>query len=170
MLTIYSGPAFGNGKATVDNAEKYWKTVGCALFGKKNVFWYTLRDANPENEVKFAITNDLSTTPRYDLSCPSNVQLPSASSTPGSSSNSTSSGNSNNSTGSARPTSGAQTSGAAAPSGAGAGTPNCLRLWSSPGDRRRCWLVRLHCELDGHGSVRCLCVRCFRFVNVNNIA
>lgn len=120
----YSGPAFGKGEASVDNAEKYWKTVGCALFGKKNVFWYTLRDANPENEVKFAITDDLSTTPRYDLSCPSNVQLPSAqtSSSP-SSSNSTSSGNSNNSTGSANPTGGAQSSGAAKPSGSGAGSP-----------------------------------------------
>ncbi|OAL03978.1 glycoside hydrolase [Phaeosphaeriaceae sp. SRC1lsM3a] len=115
----YSGPAFGAADASVDNAQKYWKTVGCALFGKKNVFWYTLRDANPENEVKFAITDNLSTTPRYDLSCPSNVELPSAQSG-GSSNNSTSSsGSSNNSTGSASATGGAQSSGAARPSGSG---------------------------------------------------
>lgn len=56
----YSGPAFGSADATVDNAGKYWKTVGCALFGKRNVFWYTLRDANPENKVKFAITDNVS--------------------------------------------------------------------------------------------------------------
>jgi len=120
----YSGPSFGVAEASVDNAEKYWKTVGCALFGKKNVFWYTLRDANPENKVKFAITDNLSTTPRYDLSCPSNVQLPSSKATPSGSSNSTSpSGSSNNSTGSASPTGGAQSSGAAAPNGAGSGSP-----------------------------------------------
>jgi glucan endo-1,3-beta-D-glucosidase len=75
----YSGPTFGNADATVENAGKYWKDVGCALFGKRNVFWYTLRDANPANKVKFAVTDNLSTTPRYDLSCPNKVDLPVAS-------------------------------------------------------------------------------------------
>ncbi|KAH7061936.1 glycoside hydrolase superfamily [Paraphoma chrysanthemicola] len=75
----YSGPKFGAADATVDNAGKYWKDVGCALFGKRNVFWYTLRDANPENKVKFAITDNLNTKPRYDLTCAANVQLPSVS-------------------------------------------------------------------------------------------
>jgi glucan endo-1,3-beta-D-glucosidase len=74
----YSGPTFGAADATVENAGKYWKEVGCALFGKKNVFWYTLRDANPENKVKFAISDNLSTKPRYDLSCPEKKQLPSS--------------------------------------------------------------------------------------------
>lgn len=72
----YSGPAFGAAQATLSNAGKYWKDVGCALFGKKNVFWYTLRDANPENKVKFAITDKLSTKPRFDLSCPEEKSLP----------------------------------------------------------------------------------------------
>lgn len=84
----YSGPTFGKADATVDNAGRYWKEVGCALFGKKNVFWYTLRDANPANQVKFAITDNLSTKPRYDLSCPSKAELPVAS--PSSSGSSTS--------------------------------------------------------------------------------
>ncbi|KAJ4990928.1 glucan endo-1,3-beta-glucosidase eglC 2 [Stagonosporopsis vannaccii] len=66
----YTGPAFGAAEATVDNAGEYWQDVGCKLFGKHNVFWYTLRDANPDNEVKFAITDNLSTTPRYNLTCP----------------------------------------------------------------------------------------------------
>ncbi|KAF2829557.1 glycoside hydrolase [Ophiobolus disseminans] len=83
----YSGPAFGNADATVENAGKYWKEVGCALFGKKNVFWYTLRDANPANKVKFAVSDNLDTKPRYDLSCPTKVDLPVAS--PMSSNNST---------------------------------------------------------------------------------
>ncbi|KAF1944360.1 GPI-anchored cell wall beta-1,3-endoglucanase EglC [Clathrospora elynae] len=73
----FSGPDFGAAQATVDNAGKYWKDVGCSLFGKKNVFWYTLRDANPENKVKFAITDQLSTKPRFDLSCPEQSELPS---------------------------------------------------------------------------------------------
>lgn len=66
----YTGPAFGAADATVDNAGEYWQEVGCKLFGKRNVFWYTLRDANPDNEVKFAITDNLSTTPRFNLTCP----------------------------------------------------------------------------------------------------
>ncbi|KAF7442180.1 GPI-anchored cell wall beta-1,3-endoglucanase EglC [Pyrenophora tritici-repentis] len=72
----YSGPDFGKAKSTVDNAAKYWTDVGCSLFGKRNTFWYTLRDANPANKVKFAITDNLSTTPRFNLSCPAKKDLP----------------------------------------------------------------------------------------------
>jgi len=71
----YTGPDFGAAKSTVDNAAKYWKDVGCALFGKKNVFWYTLRDSNPANKVKFAIA-DNQWKPRFDLSCPEQKNLP----------------------------------------------------------------------------------------------
>jgi glucan endo-1,3-beta-D-glucosidase len=87
----YSGPSFGAGKATVDNAGEYWQDVGCKLFGKKNVFWYTLRDANPANEVKFAITDNLSTTPRFNLTCPAVKDKPASSKPSGN--NSTSSDN-----------------------------------------------------------------------------
>ncbi|KAH9881848.1 hypothetical protein J1614_001019 [Plenodomus biglobosus] len=72
----YTGPDFGAATATVDNAASYWRDVGCALFGKYNIFWYTLRDANPANQVKFAITDDLSTQPRFNLSCPERNDLP----------------------------------------------------------------------------------------------
>ncbi|KAG9194921.1 glucan endo-1,3-beta-D-glucosidase [Alternaria panax] len=75
----YSGPALGAAESTVDNAGTYWQDVGCLLFGRRNVFWYTLRDANPENEVKFAVTDKLSTTPRFNLTCPAgseNMTLP----------------------------------------------------------------------------------------------
>ncbi|KAF3003434.1 hypothetical protein E8E13_001754 [Curvularia kusanoi] len=70
----YTGPAFGAATASVDNAGKYWQDVGCKLFGKRNIFWYTLRDANPDNQVKFAITDNLSTTPRFNLTCPANSE------------------------------------------------------------------------------------------------
>lgn len=108
----YSGPAFGAAQATVDNAGKYWKEVGCALFGKRNVFWYTLRDANPENKVKFAISDNLSTKPRYDLSCPEKKELP----TTGGSATNNSTSSSNNTTNSATP------SGSAKPSLSGSPT------------------------------------------------
>jgi glucan endo-1,3-beta-D-glucosidase len=75
----YSGPALGAAESTVENAATYWQEVGCRLFGRHNVFWYTLRDANPENEVKFAVTDNLSTTPRFNLTCPAgseNLTLP----------------------------------------------------------------------------------------------
>jgi len=111
----YSGKTYGAADATVDNAGKYWKEVGCALFGKKNVFWYTLRDANPANDVKFAITDNLSTKPRYDLSCPEKKELPS----PSSSSASPSGSAGPKSSGSAFPSGGAASpsGGAASPSG-----------------------------------------------------
>ncbi|KAL6710257.1 hypothetical protein ACN47E_009203 [Coniothyrium glycines] len=121
----YSGPAFGAAEATVSNAGKYWQEVGCAIFGKKNVFWYTLRDANPANEVKFAITDDLSTTPRYNLTCPAEKDLPTPSPT-GSSNTSTgtnsSSGGSSQSTGSVRPNGNTTLSGGASPSGSSPAT------------------------------------------------
>tara|TARA_R110002003_G_scaffold1264_2_gene22794 strand:- start:4021 stop:5217 length:1197 start_codon:yes stop_codon:yes gene_type:complete len=124
----YSGPAFGAADATVDNAGKYWKEVGCALFGKKNVFWYTLRDANPDNEVKFAITDNLSTKPRYDLSCAANVQLPSASTNNTNSDNSTS-GASPSASGSARP----QASGASGSATRSSGAPAASQTGNAPG-------------------------------------
>lgn len=122
----YTGPNFGKAKSSVENLESYWKNVGCALFGRRNVFWYTLRDANPENKVKFAITDNLSTTPRIDLSCPKDKKdLPSASgssSSHNSTSSSGSSSSSSNSTvssghGSSNGTSSGGSNGSGSPSG-----------------------------------------------------
>jgi glucan endo-1,3-beta-D-glucosidase len=129
----YSGPDFGAAKSTVDNAGTYWKDVGCSLFGKKNVFWYTLRDANPANKVKFAITDKLSTTPRFDLTCPEEqIDLPSAqpitndTSTGGSASNTSTTGG--DSTASAKPSA---SSIAAAASGTGAGAAMSVSIVNS---------------------------------------
>jgi glucan endo-1,3-beta-D-glucosidase len=141
----YTGPDFGAAKSTVDNAETYWKDVGCALFGKKNVFWYTLRDANPENKVKFAISDKLSTTPRFDISCPKEQkELPSAepinngTSSGGSSSSNTTTGGdnsdngNNNNGGSDGGNDSAQQSGAAStPSGTGAGAATSVSVVNS---------------------------------------
>ncbi|KAG9258032.1 glycoside hydrolase family 17 protein [Emericellopsis atlantica] len=67
----YVGETWDEAVASVENAEKYWKEVGCKkLFNKTPTFWYTLRDSNPANSMKFAITDKLSTEPRFDLSCP----------------------------------------------------------------------------------------------------
>lgn len=66
----YKGPNWDEAVPSVKNAQKYWRDVGCKyLFNKTPTFWYTLRDSNPDNEMKFAITDNLSTTPRFDLSC-----------------------------------------------------------------------------------------------------
>ncbi|KAH7130172.1 glucan 1,3-beta-glucosidase [Dendryphion nanum] len=71
-----TGPDFGAAKATQQNAKGYWDNVGCKLFGRRNVWWYILQDANPDNKAKFAVSKDLTTTPQYNLSCPANSGAP----------------------------------------------------------------------------------------------
>ncbi|KAI9869158.1 MAG: hypothetical protein M1813_002982 [Trichoglossum hirsutum] len=71
-----SGPTFGQAEASVDNAKAFWSDTGCTLFGRTNVWWYTLRDSNPANKEKFAITKDLSTTPLFNLTCPAGSGAP----------------------------------------------------------------------------------------------
>ncbi|KAJ6440613.1 glucan 1,3-beta-glucosidase [Purpureocillium lavendulum] len=67
----YTGPKWDEAVASVDNAKYYWDEVGCRkLFNKTPTFWYTLRDSNPDNKMKFAITDNLSTKPRFNLTCP----------------------------------------------------------------------------------------------------
>ncbi|KAI1503922.1 glycoside hydrolase superfamily [Biscogniauxia marginata] len=66
-----SGKTVGQSVASLENAETYWKTVGCPLFSQMNVWWYTLQDAAPDTpSPSFGVVgNTLSTTPLYDLSC-----------------------------------------------------------------------------------------------------
>jgi glucan endo-1,3-beta-D-glucosidase len=71
-----TGPKFGQAEASVANAKTYWDEVGCKLFGKTNTWWYNLRDSNPDNEAKFAITNNLSTNPIFNLTCPADKSAP----------------------------------------------------------------------------------------------
>ncbi|PHH90365.1 hypothetical protein CDD83_3888 [Cordyceps sp. RAO-2017] len=70
-----SGPNWDQAVASVDNAKRYWNDVGCRrLFNKVPTFWYNLRDSNPDNKLKFAITKDLSTKPLFELSCPAKFE------------------------------------------------------------------------------------------------
>jgi len=66
----YDGPNWGQAVPSTANAKTYWDEVGCSLFGKMNTFWFTLRDTNPDDKNQFAITDNLSTTPRFNLTCP----------------------------------------------------------------------------------------------------
>jgi glucan endo-1,3-beta-D-glucosidase len=73
-----TGPTFGKAVPSIDNAKRYWDEVGCELFGTTNTWWYNLRDTNPANAAKFAITSDLSSTPSYNLTCPAGSGAPNA--------------------------------------------------------------------------------------------
>lgn len=66
----HKGPKSGAAEASLDNAKRYWKETGCSLFGHRNVFWYTLKDANTaQTDLSFAITPLTSGTPYFDLTC-----------------------------------------------------------------------------------------------------
>jgi len=59
--------------ASIKNAKTYWDEVGCSLFGKTDVYWYTLVDANTDTEKQpqFGVVGTtLKTTPLFDLTCP----------------------------------------------------------------------------------------------------
>lgn len=67
----HKGPQQGAAVASVQNARTYWSTVGCALFGQRTTFWYTLKDANTaQTDISFGITPVDSSTPVFDLTCP----------------------------------------------------------------------------------------------------
>jgi glucan endo-1,3-beta-D-glucosidase len=82
-----AGPNWGDGVPSLPNAQKYWDQVGCELFGKTNTWWYTLYDSNAADTATFAVTDNFSTTPKYNLTCPA----PTSSSSGASSSSSPSS-------------------------------------------------------------------------------
>ncbi|KAI1272731.1 glycoside hydrolase family 17 protein [Xylaria sp. FL0933] len=86
-----SGKQSGDSIASAQNAEDYWKTVGCPMFGNTNVWWYTLQDAAPDtpNPSFGIIGSELTTTPLFDLSCDDVETEPSSSSSAASKSTST---------------------------------------------------------------------------------
>lgn len=75
-----SGPTWGEAEATTENAAQYWQDIGCnKLFGRINVWWYNLRDSNPANKEKFAITTDLdASNPNFNLTCKADSGAPAA--------------------------------------------------------------------------------------------
>jgi glucan endo-1,3-beta-D-glucosidase len=77
-----TGPNWDEAVPSVANAKYYWDEVFCRrLLNQTSVFWYNLRDSNPDNTMKFAITNNLSTKPYFDLSCPTTFDTTDSSST-----------------------------------------------------------------------------------------
>ncbi|KAG8630645.1 hypothetical protein KVT40_002264 [Elsinoe batatas] len=75
----YAGPTVGQSVASPENAARYWQIIGCdKLFGRVNTFWYNLRDSNTAIQEKFGITDDLSTTARFNLTCPVGSGAPQA--------------------------------------------------------------------------------------------
>ncbi|KAM3521590.1 hypothetical protein NHJ13051_006170 [Beauveria bassiana] len=119
-----TGEKWDEAEPSVENAKYYWDEIGCRqLFGKTPTFWYNLRDSNPDNKMKFAITKDLSTTPQFNLTCPTTFDTDSSSSSASSSSasgSSTATSRSDNSSTSASvPTS---TSSPGSSSGSGSGS------------------------------------------------
>ncbi|KAK8104988.1 glycoside hydrolase family 17 protein [Apiospora kogelbergensis] len=64
------GPNSGAAVANLDNAQRYWHDIGCPLFGSRNTFWYTLKDANTaQTDISFAVTPLENNTPYFDLRC-----------------------------------------------------------------------------------------------------
>ncbi|KAL8980217.1 MAG: hypothetical protein Q9205_004637 [Flavoplaca limonia] len=76
-----SGPTENQAVPSTQNAETYWDSVGCRVFGQINTFWYTLQDAFPNApSPSFGVVGStLSTTPLYDLTCPSDSESSSSS-------------------------------------------------------------------------------------------
>ncbi|KAJ4307936.1 hypothetical protein N0V84_012400 [Fusarium piperis] len=66
-----SGKTSGEGVASISNTRTYWKDVGCPMFGRTNVWWYTLLDAGAQSSnPSFGLVGSRSTKkPMYDLSC-----------------------------------------------------------------------------------------------------
>ncbi|KAI0441419.1 glycoside hydrolase superfamily [Xylaria telfairii] len=118
----YTGIKWGEAVASVENAEYYWQEVGCRrLFNKTPTFWYNLRDSNGANKQSFAITNNLSTTPRFNLTCPDHFDTPSSTSSSGTATPTATSGSS--STGGVSPTSSGTGSGSSSGSPTGTSSP-----------------------------------------------
>ncbi|SPN97548.1 related to glucan 1,3-beta-glucosidase [Cephalotrichum gorgonifer] len=65
-----SGKKFGSAVPSPDNARKFWRDVGCPMFGVTNVWWYTLRDAAPDTpNPSFGVVGPKGNETLYDLSC-----------------------------------------------------------------------------------------------------
>uniref|UniRef100_L2GBE6 Probable glucan endo-1,3-beta-glucosidase eglC n=1 Tax=Colletotrichum fructicola (strain Nara gc5) TaxID=1213859 RepID=L2GBE6_COLFN len=66
-----SGKTVGSAVPSLENAKTFWDEVGCPMFGKTNVWWYTFQDSSPTtpNPSFGVIGSTLTNKPLYDLSC-----------------------------------------------------------------------------------------------------
>ncbi|KAL2754334.1 glycoside hydrolase family 17 protein [Sodiomyces alcalophilus JCM 7366] len=78
-----TGDTVGQAVPSAENAEIFWKEVGCPLFGETNVWWYTMQDSAPfPSTPGFGIIgSDVTTEPLFDLSCKADAAPSSASPT-----------------------------------------------------------------------------------------
>ncbi|KAI1143337.1 glycoside hydrolase family 17 protein [Hypoxylon sp. FL0543] len=64
------GPQQRNAIASAKNARAYYSQVGCAFFGQRSTFWYTLVDTNTtQTDISFSLTPIDSAAPKFDLTC-----------------------------------------------------------------------------------------------------
>lgn len=77
-----SGKTVGAAVPSLENAKKFWDEVGCPMFGKTNVWWYTFQDSSPTtpNPSFGIIGSTLTNKPLYDLSCDKATPDPTSSS------------------------------------------------------------------------------------------
>ncbi|ROT40665.1 glycoside hydrolase [Sodiomyces alkalinus F11] len=75
-----SGATVGQAVPSAENAEIFWKDVGCPLFGETNIWWYTLQDSAPfASSPSFGIIgSDVTTQPLFDLTCDAPAPPPSS--------------------------------------------------------------------------------------------
>ncbi|TID19034.1 GPI-anchored cell wall beta-1-3-endoglucanase EglC [Venturia nashicola] len=71
-----SGPTVAQAVASAENARKFWTSVGCnQLFDKTNVWWFQLDDYPTSPNPAFGVVGTaISTTPLFDLSCPTTTK------------------------------------------------------------------------------------------------
>lgn len=138
-----SGKSENKAQASVENAQTFWREVGCPRFGKVNVFWFIMQDGGPSQSDKpsFGVVggNTLSTKPLFDLSCDGYTNGGSGSSSSSSSASASSSSQESTSasvsatgtaTGSQTQTSATGTSGTGVPVTSGA--PSTLSTSAAP--------------------------------------
>ncbi|OHW95362.1 glucan -beta-glucosidase [Colletotrichum incanum] len=115
-----SGKTVGAAVPSLENAKKFWDDVGCPMFGKTNVWWYTFQDSSPTtpNPSFGVIGSTLTNKPLYDLSC-DKASSGSSSSASASSTKATSASVSSQGSGAASSSAIATTTGAGSGSGSG---------------------------------------------------
>ncbi|PSN74612.1 glycoside hydrolase, partial [Corynespora cassiicola Philippines] len=64
----YAGPNSMAAIANSKNAQEYWKTVGCSIFGKYNTWWFQLESDSTDGP-DWGIIDAQTQKPRFDLSC-----------------------------------------------------------------------------------------------------
>jgi glucan endo-1,3-beta-D-glucosidase len=68
-----SGKSQNQAVPSAENAKRFWDEVGCPLFGREHVWWYTLRDASAKRgtaQPSFGIVGaDLAKGSLFDISC-----------------------------------------------------------------------------------------------------